>query len=76
MREVRALLAKENMRDSLKPNSNRQSMGDIQAGRDLSVVQEITNHYNHRPDRPKYTIIVAIIGAVAAIVAAWLKKGQ
>jgi hypothetical protein len=76
MDEVKALLAKEDMRASLRPGSSRQSIGDIQAGRDVSVSQEITNHYNHRPDDPKLAIIVAIIGAVAVIVSAWLGKGH
>ena len=77
MDEVRALLAKEDMRASLRPGSSRQSIGDIQAGRDVSVSQEISNYYNHRPDNPKLAIIVAVIGAVATgVVNAWFGKGH
>lgn len=76
MREVKDLLAKEQMRASLKPPSNRQSTGSIKAGRDVSLNQQITNHYNQRPDNPKYAIIAAIIAAVAAIIAALLGKGH
>jgi hypothetical protein len=78
MREVKALLAKEGMRASLRSGSSRQSIGDIQAGRNVRISQEITNHYNHRPDNPRSAIIVAVIGAVAAIagpaLSAWLGK--
>lgn len=76
MREVKELLAKEQMRDSLKPPSNRQSTGNIKAGGDVSLSQQITNHYNHRPDNPKYAMIAAVIAALAAIIAALLGKGH
>lgn len=76
MQEARELHEKEKMRDSLKPPSSRQSIGNVQAGGDANIKQEITNHYNHRPDNPRTPIVVAFIGAAAAIVAALLGKGR
>jgi hypothetical protein len=72
--EVKELLAKEEMAASRRPPSLRQSIGDVQAGRDSQVIQQITNHYNHRPDNPKVPIIAAIIGAIAVIAAALLRN--
>ena len=72
MREVKELLAKESMRASLNPNSNHQSVGNVKAGQSVSITQEIVNHYNHPPDKPKATLLVAVIGAIATIIAAWL----
>jgi hypothetical protein len=72
--EVRELLAKEEMAASRRSPSSRQSVGDVQAGRDSHITQQITNHYNHRPDNPKVPIIAAIIGALAVIAAAFLRN--
>jgi len=72
--EVNELLAKEQMAASRRPPSSRQSVGDVQSGRDSHITQQITNHYNHRPDNPKIPIIAAFIAAVATIAAALLRK--
>lgn len=70
IKEVKGLLAKEGMRDSLRPMSGGQSTGNVQAGRDANINQHITNHYNQRPDNPKTPFIVAAIGVAGAIVSA------
>lgn len=70
MHEVKALLVKEDMRASLRPGSGHQSIGTIQAGRDVRINQEIISHYSQRPDNPKLALITAIIGAIAVILAA------
>ena len=74
LREVTELLAIEQMADFSRPRQSRQSIGDVQAGRDSHITQQITNYYNHRPDNPKAPIIAAVIGATAAIAAALLRK--
>jgi hypothetical protein len=74
MREVRELLAVEQMANSRRPPQSRQSIGDVHVGRDSNITQQITNHYNHRPDNPKAPIIVTIIGAIATIAAALMRN--
>jgi hypothetical protein len=71
--DVRELWAKEEMAASRRPPSSRQSI-EAQAGHDSYIIQQITNHYNHRPDNPKAPIVAAIIGAIAVIAAALLRK--
>jgi len=74
--EVTELLAKKSMAASRRMQSSQQSIGNVQSGRDTNLTQQITNHYNHRLDNPWLPIIVAIIGAAAAIAAALIKSGQ
>ena len=76
MSDVKELLAKEEMAASRRPPSQRQSVGNIASGGDTHVTQQITNHYNHRPDNPRTLIIVAVIGAIATVIASLLKSGH
>lgn len=73
MGEVRELLTKEEMASSRRLPSSLQSI-DVQAGRDSHINQQITNHYNHRPDNPKIPIFAAVIGAIAVIAAALVRN--
>lgn len=76
VREEKELLNKEGIRESLKPRSHHQRAGDVIAGRDSIINQEISYHYSHPPNKPKYTLIVAAIGATATIIAALIGKHQ
>ena len=74
--EVKELVSKKEMADTHRPAGNyqQQTTGDVISGGDSNITQQITNHYNQRPDSPKAPIIVALIGAVAVIAAALLHK--
>lgn len=74
--EVRELLAKEEMAASQRPLSQRQTTSSIVSGKDTTVTQQITNHYNHPPDNPRTPIIVAFIGAAAIVISAVVKLWQ
>lgn len=74
--EVKELLNKESIRESIKPKSNYQHIGDVVTGRDSIINQEISYHYSHPPSKPKHTLIVAAIGATATIIAALIGKHQ
>ncbi|WP_428377235.1 hypothetical protein [Lichenicoccus sp.] len=66
--EVRELVDKEEMAASRRPASTRQSVEGVTSGRDTVI--NLTSHYNHRPDSPKTTLSVAMIGAFGAVAAA------
>ena len=74
--EVKELVSRREMADTHRPPSVRQEQitGNVISGGDSTINQQITNHYNQRPDSPKAPIIVAIIGALAVIAAALLHK--
>jgi len=82
MDAVKAFMAQESMRDSLRPSrtSNRQSIGDVYGGGDVNINQAIANHFNHMPDSPLTALLIALVGAVVSaflgpVVGAWLGKG-
>lgn len=74
--EVKELVDKQEMAATRRlPNMRQQqSVSNVSSGGDTSINQQITNHYNHRPDSLKVPIIATVIGAIGIIAAVLVHK--